>query len=88
MEKHNGMGVKSGRFPMCLQWFPFARLCPAMLNLGEGDEDVWKGIRSDVIKRNGYKDGEGQEPGLQSFWTTRLTVESPGHCFRNTVFPT
>ena len=33
----------------------------------------------------GIKMGEGQEPGLQSFWTTRLTVESPGHCFRNTV---
>lgn len=43
--------------------------CPAMLNLGEGDEDVWKGIRSDVIKGNGYKDGGGSR--------TRPSVSGP-----------
>lgn len=34
--------------------------CPVMLNLGEGDEDVWKGIGSDVIKGNGNKGGRSR----------------------------
>ena len=43
--------------------------CPVMLNLGEGDEDVWKGIRSDVTKGNGCKYGGGSR--------TRPSVSGP-----------
>lgn len=48
--------------------------CPVMLNLGEGDEDVWKGIRSDVIKGNGYKDGGGSRARPSEF------LDHPADC--------